>query len=470
MEKKYVLTASYALRSWQDDRSVLLNLIDGNSVSLDGKSFRLLLLCDGKTDLSDLLSDKQMSAIQDFENRGIIHLCSEGETLTDVQTLHSFDVLHIPTVHWSITGNCNYRCRHCFMDAPEGKYLQLDTETMLQLVDEMAACGISQISITGGEPFVRQDIWQIIDKILQNHIVISQIYTNGGLVTKEILDGINDRGIRPEFVFSHDGCGWHDWLRGVSSAEKLVEQAITMAVNEGFPVSVEGCLHKGNIHDIIATIKHLADLRVSRMKFATIENSDLWRKNCEECFLTDEEYYEEMLQIIPQYLQEDIDADVIFGGVIRFLPHKAAEYQIQSPVLLFEKNCMGTDRSDSFLCNGTKMMLYITPDGRPLPCMPMTGRDISTLFPTISEHGGLKNAINQGFRTSVVNRKLSDLIANNQECAECAYVEKCYGGCRARAFVDTGDLYGKDQATCILWKNGYAEKFKELVAESTGHH
>lgn len=465
MEKKYVLAKNYALRSWQDDKAVLLNLKDGDSVSLDGKSFRLLLLCDGRTDLSAVLSDTQINALQKFVNRGIISMCGEQESLADIQILHSYNVLHIPTVHWSVTGYCNYRCRHCFMDAPNGMYSQLNTEEMLQLVDEMAICGISQISITGGEPFFRHDIWQIIDKILQNNIVISQIYTNGSLLSKKILEGLKERGIRPEMVFSYDGYGCHDWLRGVSGAEKLVEQAITMVVNEGFPVSIEGCLHKGNIRDVIATIKHLTDLKVYKMKFSAIENSDLWRRNCEDCYLTDEEYYEEMLNIIPQYLQENIDADVMFGGVIHFLPHKAVEYQIKSPILLFEKNCMGDNRTDSFLCVATKKVLYITPDGRILPCMPMLARDITDSFPTIAEYGGLKNAINQGFCTSVVNRKLSDLIANNHECAECAYVEKCYGGCRARAFVDTGSLYGKDQTNCVLWKNGYAEKFKQLIVD-----
>ena len=44
----------------------------------------------------------------------------------------------VRTAHWSITGKCNYRCRHCYMSAPDAKLGEIDHDTMMDLARQIA--------------------------------------------------------------------------------------------------------------------------------------------------------------------------------------------------------------------------------------------------------------------------------------------------------------------------------------------
>ena len=68
----------------------------------------------------------------------------------------------------SITGRCNYRCKHCYLSAPSAKLGELPHETMLEIIEQLAACGVQQVSLTGGEPLVRGDWWQLVDALTRH--------------------------------------------------------------------------------------------------------------------------------------------------------------------------------------------------------------------------------------------------------------------------------------------------------------
>ena len=61
---------------------------------------------------------------------------------------------HVKSVFWSVTGRCNFRCRRCYMDAPDAALGELSTGQALRLIDEMAECGVLRVDLTGGEALV----------------------------------------------------------------------------------------------------------------------------------------------------------------------------------------------------------------------------------------------------------------------------------------------------------------------------
>ena len=74
------------------------------------------------------------------------------------------------------------------------------------------------------------------------HWSITTIYSNGKLVTEELLDQLAERGIHPEFNMSYDGVdGWHDWLRGIPNAGKIAEDAFLRCKRKGFPTGALMC-------------------------------------------------------------------------------------------------------------------------------------------------------------------------------------------------------------------------------------
>ena len=82
-------------------------------------------------------------------------------------------------VSWQVCAECNLRCKHCFFEGKEELYnknLDLSTEKMLSLVDELVEdCSVVNLTITGGEPFLRKDIFEIIEKIKRSNKTYKQL-------------------------------------------------------------------------------------------------------------------------------------------------------------------------------------------------------------------------------------------------------------------------------------------------------
>ena len=88
-------------------------------------------------------------------------------------------------VAWEVTRSCNLACVHCRASAVRGPYEgELDTEKCKRILDEIAAVGKPVIILTGGEPLLRPDIFEIAaygdEKGLR--MVLA---TNGTLVTTQ---------------------------------------------------------------------------------------------------------------------------------------------------------------------------------------------------------------------------------------------------------------------------------------------
>ena len=120
---------------------------------------------------------------------------------------------------WEVTMACNMRCKHCgssCMDKLEG---ELTTERALQLCDELGELGMKYITLSGGEPTLREDIFQIIARLRENK-VIPNLITNGWYITEEFVKKAKDAGIGTVAI-SIDGLEeTHDYIRRPDSYKK----------------------------------------------------------------------------------------------------------------------------------------------------------------------------------------------------------------------------------------------------------
>lgn len=116
---------------------------------------------------------------------------------------------------WEITRNCNLNCVHCRAAATSGPYKgELDTAACFRLLDQIARTGDPIVILTGGEPLLRPDIFEIArygtDKGLR--MVMAP---NGTLVNEENAGKMAAAGIR-RISISIDGSTpeFHDRFRG----------------------------------------------------------------------------------------------------------------------------------------------------------------------------------------------------------------------------------------------------------------
>jgi len=143
-------------------------------------------------------------------------------------------------LQWHITERFNLRCKHCYQTpyvTPE-----MPLPKMLSIVDEYVELldlwGIDgRMQVTGGEPFVRKDIFDILEKIHENRNKLKfNIMSNGFYITKDIAKRLKDLKI-DFFQISIEGEEHtNDYIRGKGAYKRIVEGA-KILVEEGIHTS-----------------------------------------------------------------------------------------------------------------------------------------------------------------------------------------------------------------------------------------
>ena len=163
----YKLKENFLLRGWE---KLPYALVDKNKVSpafITAKEMQALEMCNGQIDLAlPLIPQEIRDLIPQIEKNGIIEPCERGEAINPEQAYKRYPARYIRTAHWSIIGHCNYRCKHCYMSAPDAKYGELSHEQVMSIVQQLIDCGVREVSLTGGEPLVRKDFMEIVDALL----------------------------------------------------------------------------------------------------------------------------------------------------------------------------------------------------------------------------------------------------------------------------------------------------------------
>lgn len=139
-------------------------------------------------------------------------------------------LLHIPTrMIIYITDRCNARCEHCFYWKELNKKNEPSLLEFQLLTDSLPY--LDTISITGGEPFIRKDIFDII-KIFSRKTKKIAISTNGSFtefICETISRVLKELDIYISLQISLDGVGEiHDKIRGVKIFDKVVNTLLKL--------------------------------------------------------------------------------------------------------------------------------------------------------------------------------------------------------------------------------------------------
>lgn len=454
----YALSENLQLLCWEKQATgAILNNKTESLQAIKYTDFRLLVLADGQTDFSDKDTPDLLVHLNQLVDSGILVKSVYPIRVRD-DWFRIYNNRCAITALWSITGRCNYQCKHCLMDAPNGRLGEATTDEMLSLVDEMANAGIRYIDITGGEPLLRNDFLLLIDKITSRGIKIKSIATNGSLLNQSIFDCLKRNKQQPGIYMSFDGTeGWHNWMRGEKNAEQAFLFAVELCRQNAVPVTATLCLHKGNQKVLNATVRMLKQCGVENLQIGNITHSPRWNMYSDGCQMTNQDYLDACLTFIDEYYDEGCPINLSLGGVASF-EEKSGHYELH-----FDESKISETISD-YVCFDLRNCCYITPDLRLLPCIGMTESDVVYQYPTIKECGGFQKALEHPLYLQTTTTTICDFLKHNKECDECDYRMECHGGCRACAMAENkGDFWAKANWNCIVWKNDYPRKINEKV-------
>ena len=164
------------------------------------------------------------------------------------------------------TGRCNNRCLHCSAFEREERPHEdgMGFDLICRLLDEAHYNGVKTLQITGGEPLVRKDIFDIMEYAARRYFGL-MLYTNGNLISERNIERLAaiSRSKEGNFMvhLSLDGDQEsHDWFRRTPGAYDRVIQAMRLFQQYAIEYYIEMTAHPKMMPGFRDTAERLRDL------------------------------------------------------------------------------------------------------------------------------------------------------------------------------------------------------------------
>ncbi|RJQ16108.1 MAG: radical SAM protein [Nitrospiraceae bacterium] len=163
---------------------------------------------------------------------------------------------------WHITERCNLRCIHCYQEETDNKELSFieikdvigEIRETLRAWEENYKIGFSPgFNITGGEPFLRRDFFQILEEIRKDGADI-YILSNGTMIDKERAEALSRLGVKGVQISVEGPLEIHDRIRGEGSFTKAMRGTGNL-LDAGMTVTLNATLSDLNgpyIHELVS--------------------------------------------------------------------------------------------------------------------------------------------------------------------------------------------------------------------------
>lgn len=331
-------------------------------------------------------------------------------------------------VAWETTRNCNLNCLHCRAAATRGPYSgELDTPAAFRLLDQIAELGRPIVILTGGEPLLRPDIFDIARRGTELGLRMVMA-PNGTLITEAVALQMKAAGIQRISV-SLDGSTpeTHDRFRGVEGAFEGALQGIEKARQAGIEFQINTTITRANLEQIprilalaerLGAVAHHIFLLVPTGRGKYILDQEI----------TAEEYEQTLNWFYDQHDKTPLQLKATCAPhYYRILRQRARE---EGKSVSFESH--GLDAVTRG-CLGGIGFCFISHRGVVQPCGFLNvdcGNVTETSFADIWRNSETFQSL----------RRYEDLKG---KCGVCEYRKFC-GGCRARAFEATGDILAEE--------------------------
>jgi len=328
-------------------------------------------------------------------------------------------------LQWHITERCNLHCQHCYYD-PEFLKNELEFSDLVKILEKfIKQVKIWQlpretvrISLTGGEPFVRKEFFELLQKCYENqNLFFYGILTNGILLNRENIKKIKDLKISYVQVSLEGMEKINDSIRGKGTFNKIIK-ALILLKKEKIPVSISMTVSKVNVTEVPKVIKLAKELgmAVGIRRLVPIGRG----RKIEKLLLSPKEVeglYSNVLEMKEKYWNQ-----ISLGcedGVLAQNPR------------YFPEGCSAGYGSFTVLSNG---------DVYPCRRLPIYAGNL------------LKESFSKVYYDSKPLQRLRNLNNVNNICRHCPFFLECHGGAKCIAYAYFGSPFSPDPQCWRLFK------------------
>jgi radical SAM protein with 4Fe4S-binding SPASM domain len=156
------------------------------------------------------------------------------------------------SVVWELTLACNLRCDHCGSRAGKKLPDEMSTDECLDVVRQLHELGVELITLSGGEPTLRED-WDSIAREISHRNILVNMVTNGvygnGLTAKEVALRASAAGMCNLGVSLDGAKEVHDTIRGAGTFDRTRDSVRTF-VEKGLSITIMTTVNRLNVRHL----------------------------------------------------------------------------------------------------------------------------------------------------------------------------------------------------------------------------
>lgn len=322
-------------------------------------------------------------------------------------------------VTWIATKKCNLNCLHCSTTAVESSY-EMTTSEAKRMIDDLALNEVFVFVISGGEPFLRKDVFDLISYAKTSMKVIVQ--TNG-MFLKKFAKKIVAAGT-DALQISLDGstAPIHDAIRNKKGVFEKVIEGIKEVHKHRIPFIINSVITKINLDDLPSIIDLAYDLGAHSYRTTKLVPIGNAEKNLEQLHLS----YANALK------------------VHQILVQKREEYRGEYDFVTdLSFTCADTPSNVvEYGCAAGQHRIEILQNGDVIPCAYLCSSEFV-----------VGNIFNESLCTIWAKSELFKTLRNlavPKGCQKCSRLEYCRGGCRSYALYLGNNIQGPDPLACYI--------------------
>lgn len=347
-----------------------------------------------------------------------------------------------PLVAWNMTRRCNLRCLHCYLDSEDIDYAgELTTEQAKAMIDDLAEMGSPVLLFSGGEPFLRKDLFELGEYTIAKGIR-AVISSNGTLIDDEKAKRVAEVGFSYVGISIDGARKTHDHFRQKEGAFDAAIKGIENCLKHGVKAGVRLTVNQHNYKDLPEVLDLVEKYKIPRFCMYHLVYSGRG-KDLAKQDLTNEQARDIVDQLIAKtydWYERGVETEILTTDN-------------HADGIMVEKHIRKTNPDRAVEVTELQKLHGGCSAGRKFANVDWVGDVHACQFWSHVTLGNVKERKFSEIWTDESNELLQKLKnmhehVGGERCGVCNYKTVC-GGCRIRAEAINGDTWGDDPA-CYL--------------------